>query len=114
MKIVYVAGPFRGKTAWDVEQNVRRAEEMGFKVAELGAMPLMPHANTRFFNGLFTDDFWITGTLCLLERCDAMIVLPGWENSTGTKGEIRLCEDRDIPYFFKLNDLKEWLESFQE
>jgi hypothetical protein len=113
MKLVYIAGPFRAATAWEVENNVRNAETMGYEVAKLGAMPMIPHANTRFFHGQFDDQFWIVGTLLLLERCDAMLVLPGWENSQGTKGEMRLCEDRGMPYFFKLGDLEKWLSQFQ-
>lgn len=30
MKKIYIAGPYRGSNAWDVEQNIRMAEELGF------------------------------------------------------------------------------------
>lgn len=110
MKVVYVAGPFTGATAWDVEQNVRTAEAAGLEVARRGAMPLIPHTNTRFFHGQCTAEFWYMGTLELLARCDAVLVCGDWENSRGTKAEMRLCEDLGIPYFFNFNDLSAWLD----
>lgn len=28
MKLLYIAGPFRGANSWEMEQNIRRAEEV--------------------------------------------------------------------------------------
>lgn len=36
MRIIYVAGPFRGSNAWEIEQNIRRAEAVGLAVAKVG------------------------------------------------------------------------------
>lgn len=85
MKLVFIAGPFRGKDSWIVAENVRRAEQLGYEVAKRGAMPLIPHANTAHFNGTMTDQFWLEGTQELLTRCDALVVLPLWEQSVGPK-----------------------------
>ena len=98
--IVYVAGRFRGPTAWDIEKNVRAAEEVALAVAQAGAMPLCPHANTRFFSGQLDDDFWLTGTLALLARCDAVVLVPGWEASTGARGEVEHAEAHGIPVLY--------------
>src|SRR5512143_3379944 len=110
MIVVYVAGPFRAPTRWAVEQNVRRVEEWGLKVAELGAMPLMPHCNTRFFDGLLTDEFWLDGTLELLKRCDTAFMVPGWQASSGARGERQWCIDHALPHFEDLVLLKVWIE----
>jgi len=98
--IVYVAGRFRGPTAWDIEKNVRAAEEMALMVAQAGAMPLCPHANTRFFHGQLTDEFWLEGTLVLLACCDAVVLVPGWEGSVGTRAEIEFAEKHGIPVLY--------------
>ena len=113
MKVVYIAGPYRGRTPWDVETNIRKAEAIGLEVARMGFMPLIPHTMTRFFDKQCTSHFWIEGTLELLARCDAMIVLPGWENSDGTKGEIALAEKRNIPYFWSMKDLGLWRQKLE-
>lgn len=99
MKHVYIAGPYRGKTAWEVEQNIRRAEEVAFKVAECGHVPVCPHSMYRYFNGELTDQFWLDGTISLLSRCDVMVVLSGYENSEGTKEEIAFAQEHGIPVF---------------
>jgi len=109
MKVIYIAGPFRAPTGWKVEQNVRRAEECGFRVAQLGGMPLIPHTNTRFFNGELTDQFWLDGTLELLKRCDAVMLVDGWTSSTGARGEFDYAQANGIPCFVSYTELEEWL-----
>lgn len=87
MKVVYIAGKFRGPTAWDIAENVRAAERAALEVAKRGAMPLCPHANTAHFHGQLTDQFWIDGTLELLKRCDGILCISGWMNSAGALAE---------------------------
>ncbi len=99
MKVVYVAGPFRGPTAWAIESNIRRAEEVGLEVARLGAMPIIPHSNTRYFHGEGEDQFWLDGTMELLRRCDAIVLCPGWERSSGSRGEKAEAERLGFPAF---------------
>ena len=110
MKIVYVAGPFRGVNAWEIEQNIRRAEQLGMKVALAGAMPLIPHANTRFFHGTLGDEFWLDGTLELLRRCDAIIMTDDWRRSSGATAEREEAIARHMPVFEsnEINLLERW------
>jgi hypothetical protein len=110
MRICYIAGPFRGRNSWEVEQNIRRAEDLAFKVAELGAMPLCPHTNTRFFNGTLDDKFWLEGTLELLRRCDAVLLVPGWRSSSGAIAEEAEAMRIGIPVFEKLDLLAAWVK----
>ena len=70
---------------------------------------MCPHANTRFFDGQLTDAFWLAGTLELLRRCDAVMLVEGWERSSGTLGEIAVAE-RTMPVFKDLSELDLWLE----
>lgn len=111
MKVVFIAGPFRGPTPWDVAQNVRRAEEVGLEVAMRGGMPLIPHANTALFDKQLTDDFWLAGTQELLRRCDAVMLVPDWERSSGTRAEIELAMELGMPVFECWSSLERWLTS---
>lgn len=110
MFLVYVAGPFTAATGWDIEQNIRRAEETGMAVALLGAAPLIPHANTRFFVGTMTEAFWYEATTKMLEVCDAVTLVQGWRTSRGTLSEIEHARRRKIPVFQHIEALKAWME----
>jgi len=79
-------------------------------VGEAGAMPLIPHTNTRFYNGTLTDEFWLEGTMELLRRCDAAIFVPGWEASSGSRGEREECTRLQIPAFDSIGELRAWLK----
>ena len=98
--VVYVAGPFRAPTAWGIEQNVRRAEEVGAQLAQAGFFPLIPHANTRFFQGIAPDALWLQGTQQLLRMCDAVTMVSGWTSSEGSMAELKLAQSLQIPVVY--------------
>jgi hypothetical protein len=109
MKLVYIAGPFRGKNAWEVENNIREAEGVGFAVANLGMIPVIPHTMYRFFDGTLDDKFWLDATLELMHRCDALLLSTGWRKSEGANKESELFNG---PQFENIISLKQWsLES---
>lgn len=109
MRVVYVAGKFTGKNSWEIHRNVFHAESLGMAVAEAGAMPLIPHKNTSNFFGTMTEEFWYEGTMELLRRCDAMILVPGWETSKGTRDEVEWARKGGMRVFTEIDQLKTWL-----
>lgn len=111
MKLVYIAGPYRAKLQWDLEQNVRAAEAASLDVAKLGAAVYCPHTQSRHLYGTIDETYWTDAHLNVLGRCDAMLVLDGWQRSPGTLGEIRYAADNNIPCFYHIGDLQTWLES---
>jgi hypothetical protein len=112
-KVIYVAGPFRGPTAWAIAENVRHAERWAYQLACCGAMPLVPHTNTLNFHGELTDQFWLDGTLELMRRCDGAVFIPGWRLSAGSRGEWQEAERLGLPRFDGEGDttLAYWLDS---
>lgn len=100
MRVVYIAGKFRGATPWQVEQNVRAAEAAALEVMRRGHMALCPHKNTQHFDGELPDEFFLEGTKELLRRCDAVLLVPGWQDSVGACGEVVEALERvGIPVF---------------
>ena len=88
--VIYVAGPYRAATPYQIELNIAKAKAVALEVWKRGHYALCPHTNTANFDGELADEVFIEGTLELLRRCDAMVLLEGWEKSTGTIGEV--CE----------------------
>jgi len=114
MRVVYIAGKFRGKDAWEVHKNVQEALKVAFEVASLGAMPLTPHANCFPFDGTLDDQFWLEGTMELLRRCDAVMTVSNWTTSTGAKDEVHEAVSKlGIPVFHELSQLDAWLSSLR-
>lgn len=109
MRLIYIAGPFRGKTSWDVEKHIRHAEDLAYEVARLGAMPLCPHTNTRFFDGTMTEQFWLDGTLELMSRCDAVVLTDDWHFSAGARAEVQKAHALNLPVFENIDALRVWL-----
>lgn len=105
--VVYVAGPFRGPDAWDIEQNIRQAESLALRVWRKGFPCICPHSNTRFYQGACPDSVWLDGDLHILSRCDALLLTSDWERSEGAREEKRYAESKGIPIFTSLEGLCE-------
>ena len=108
MEVIYIAGPFRAKSAWDVEQNIRRAEELALTLWRMGYAVICPHTNTRFFTGAARDDIWLKGDIAIMLRCDAVMMVSGWERSQGAIKERALATLNDIPVFEDTIQLQAW------
>ncbi len=118
MKLVYVAGPYRatnpktGKSdAWGVQSNIMRAMGLALEVWKAGGAALCPHANTMFYQDAagINDEVWLNGDLVMLERCDAILMTPDYERSSGARAELDHAKMRGIPVFFEMNSLKSWM-----
>ena len=106
MKVIYIAGPFRGSNSWEIEQNIRRAETLNLEVWRAGAVAICPHTNTRFFQGAAPDSVWLEGYLEVVRRCDALIYLFNSEDSSGTQTEIKAAKEYLMPIFEALQGEK--------
>lgn len=99
MRLVYIAGKFRGANHWEIACNVHEAEAAAMRVAELGGMPVVPHSLGQRMQGTLNDEFWLEGTLLLLSRCDGILLLPNWVRSAGARAEADYAERLGIPRF---------------
>lgn len=119
MRLVYVAGPFRAlnpdgtQDAWKIHNNVIAAMGVALEVWKAGHVAICPHANTFCFQNASgcSDDVWLEGDLAILERCDALVTSPGWENSKGTQVELAFANKFNIPVFHDVTKLLEWLNA---
>ncbi len=109
MKVIYIAGPYRAKNAWEVELNIRRAEALSLEVWEMGAACICLHVSSRYFDGILPFKVWINGDLEILRRCDAVFLVPGWKDSIGASLEYEVARGLDIPIFEHLGKLQRWI-----
>src|SRR6476659_3574090 len=110
MKLVYVAGPYRASCEWEVVRNIRSAEALALAVWKLGAACICPHKNTALFGGAAEDSLWLEGDLEMMRRCDAVLCTDDWACSKGACVEVETAKRVGIPVFYKLSELREWLE----
>src|SRR5579864_8255812 len=108
MKLVYFCGPYRAKTFWETKLNVMYAEQFAGKAIGLtkNIFPVIPHTNTAFWDGLRDGQYFVDGTLTIMQRCDALFVMPGDDGkiaaSAGKQGEIAEAQRLGIPIFYTL------------
>lgn len=116
-KSAYVAGPMRGAPLYnfqafaDVAMTLRGYDVIVYSPAERDmACGFQPHLSlddsAQNFNleEAFTWDFWA------IAESEAIVLLPGWENSEGTKKEIILAQGMGKSIFAYNSGLLEPIE----
>lgn len=115
MKISYSAGSYTGSNSYEILKNIRRAEKINEWLWSIGYANICPHTNTRFLDGMCDNQVWLTGYLNILQMCEIMFLIPGWENSSGTKDEIKLARQINIPiyecHFTSMGEI--WMEEYK-
>lgn len=87
-KLIYVAGKYTDpRGSYYVEQNIRWAEDIARQLWQMGAGVICPHTNTRHFDGAATWEQFMAGDLVMVERCDALVMVPNWLDSKGARME---------------------------
>jgi len=83
--IVYLAGPYSG----NVDDNISRARKISIELWEAGYYVVCPHLNTAHFeiDCRCTYENYMRGDIEILSKCDAVVMLPGWQNSAGASRE---------------------------
>jgi hypothetical protein len=102
MKLLYVAGPYRSKDGpRGVHKNIEAASDVAYDLWKLGAAVICPHKNSEGFDGadFFDAELWLKGDLVILGRCDAIVMLPGWETSAGAGYELMTARTQGKPVF---------------
>lgn len=100
--LVYVAGPYSATTLEGVEENCRRARDVGVELAKCGPTvgPIIPHQLGRGIEVIGDYEYWCELTLELMRRCDVVYAMQGWEGSKGARGEIAEANKLGIPVIY--------------
>ncbi|MGE3550576.1 MAG: DUF1937 family protein [Geobacter sp.] len=105
MKLAYIAGKYTGATKEEVQQNIDIAEDIGKQMLLKGYAPIIPHKITShwerdsMFEMLQHSD-WMRVCLAWLDKCDVIVMCPGWKESKGATQEYHHACGRKIPIVF--------------
>ncbi len=86
--IIYIAGPYSANTKEEVISNIARARIVAHDLWEAGYPTICPHMNTAEFDDINKSIFY-AGDLEILEKCDAVVLLPHWKTSMGARMEVQ-------------------------
>lgn len=105
MKIVFIAGPYTGNgTTESIERNIREAEKYQIALANKEIGFFCPHNHTEHFGqkgATPPEKFYYDLDFEFLTRmADAVLAIPGWENSWGAKREIAWAKEKDMKIFY--------------
>jgi hypothetical protein len=114
LPVVYIAGPYRAPTPWQVLGHIRAAQAAALAVWKLGAVALCPHSNTALFDGECDDRVWLAGDLELLRRSDAVLMVGQWQQSVGASAEHAAAGLLKLPIFYspRAGALQTWIANW--
>jgi nucleoside 2-deoxyribosyltransferase len=107
VKTVYVAGAYSSPDILGGFANMRKGILVSLDVLKAGMAPFVPWLDYQFAlmaDGVTLEMFY-NYSMSWLERSDCVLIVEGWENSTGTKKEIERAHALGKPVYFSLSDL---------
>lgn len=99
---IYVAGKYSADNIIDILNNMRTGIKVASHILKAGHEPFCPFLDYQFqfFEDLTIDDYYRYSMSFLEHWADELWILPGWENSQGTKKEIDRARELNVPVRF--------------
>jgi hypothetical protein len=110
--IILIAGPYRSGTNGDaaaVAANLKRLEDAAAPIYRLGHIPMIGEwVALPIARGMEPDeapdvDVLYDTARMLLQRCDAVLRLPG--ESVGADNDVAIARERGLPVYHRLEDI---------
>ncbi len=111
-KRIYIAGKYDDKDIVSCLSNIRKGLEMASLLMKKGYAVFCPFADFLYAftssGPYLSKNEFQDNSMAWVDVSDALLVLPGWETSGGTKREIARASDLGKPVFFTVEGLDEW------
>jgi hypothetical protein len=107
--VIYISGKL---SAGNIRENTSIARKAAVKLWELGYTVICPHLNTIDFHVDCDIDYtdYIEGDLVIIDRCDAILMLPGWQESRGALVEHYYAKEKGKKIFFSIEELEDFMK----
>lgn len=106
-QLIFVCGPYRADTDNERHDNIEAARKVAVEVWRKGHYALCPHKNSEFMSGVCDEQQFLDGSLEMLRRCDAVIMVGGWRNSEGSRLEFAHAAGRHLALYHSIDDVPE-------
>jgi len=115
--LILIAGPYRSGTNDDpklIDENMARLEAMALPIFRKGhipmigewvALPLMQQGGSKKPGDNVWNEIQYPVAHRLLEKCDAVLRIPG--ESTGADNDVAIAKERGRRIFYNLEDIPE-------
>ena len=116
MKKIYIAGAYSADNILIGFDNMRKGMRLSTQVLLAGFAPFSPWLDYHFQlmlrdeEQLTVQDYYAY-SMAWLEVSDALLLVPGYENSKGTQAEIKRAHELGIPVFTSLTALIEHFDN---
>lgn len=110
--MIFIAGPYRAPHPSGILGNIMQAREFAIGLWKLfgrKAVFLCPHLNTFLMDGECPDSVWLSACHEFLLRSDAVYLIPGWYDSSGSRAEVRLALKKGIPILSTVEEMQAFL-----
>lgn len=110
-QLILIAGPYRSGTDGDpvaIARNLERLEEAAAPIHRLGHVPMIGEwVALPVLRGLADEeaegDVMYETARRLLQRCDAVLRLPG--DSVGADTDVRIARERGLPVYSSVDEI---------
>lgn len=99
--LLYIAGPYRDETINGIFNNIIEARKRMEWAWSNDWVPICPHMNSAFSDGVVPDEIILAGYLKVVHVCDAILMMSGWKESKGSVDEYLLALKLNL---FVIND----------
>jgi len=108
--LVYIAGKLNSDACGYIS-NLKVMLDAGELVRKCGVSICVPGNDllSGLTNGNLCYEDYIQNSMDLLTRCDAIFMCPNFLGSKGVVAEVKEAQKRDIPIFYDIEHLQEWL-----
>lgn len=112
---VYVAGPYNSDTTIETLRNIKKGIQTAARLLSYYKVAVFcPWLDFEFvfqesLDGEIPVDLLQKNSMEWLKVSDAIFLVWGWEESEGTKEEIKIARSLGIPVFEREEELVDWI-----